>query len=329
MGDLITSREGWLARRRTGIGGSDAPIILLGRVYNRTDEWLRMEKLGQVVDSDEADEDRRRGIALEDDALTEFAFVTGLRPPELRAPQTDHERWNDFFILSPERPWTFANLDGWVRAEPMEIKCARSSKWYKVLERGLPDEWQIQGQHQMWVTGTSRVHFWIFNADSWKGLYIVLERDESVIAALAAAEADFWDAVLQDRPLPPRQTSVALAPVGRTALDVSETAEWRDLFALYHAADERADAAAAERDALKQVYLGLLQDLGVDHVRCGEARANIVRKAGAERLDKRRLAATHPEINLRRFTTTGDPTEYVTIETTARARGARSKGASR
>jgi hypothetical protein len=181
----------------------------------------------------------------------------------------------------------------------------------------------------MWVTGAKVVHFWIFNADAWRGLHIALPRDERLIERIEEAEELFWRHVELDVPLPARAPTEALVPVGRTALDVSSNEDWRSLFEVLREANERVEAAKVEQDKLKALVSDLLADLGVDGVRCDGARANIVRKAGSERLDRKALVAAHPNVDLRAFLSVGAPSEYVTIETKSRARGARSKGASR
>lgn len=328
MAELITTREQWLARRQQGIGGSDAPAILLGRVYGRTAADLAREKRGEVVEDDAPGDDLRRGNALEDDAVVEFELATGRA---LRAPSNDIERWTDFWFAHPTVPYAYANLDvfllGTDPLEPVEIKCPRSANWYEIRENGLPQHYQIQAQHQMWVTGAPRVHFWIFNADAWKGLYIVLERDETIIAALAAAAAAFWRAVETGvDPVVPVEIAIERVAAERAALDVSTSEEWRALFALYEDAAERAKATEEERSRVSGLIGGLLTTFGVDLVRCGDAKALRVVRKGSERLDKKRLAAAHPEINLRAFSSTGAPSESLTIEFNSRARGARGKG---
>jgi putative phage-type endonuclease len=341
MADLITTREQWLARRQKGIGGSDAAVVLLGRVYGRSAADLARAKRGEIVEDDSPGEDLRRGNALEDDAVAEFELATGR---EVWAPADDDERWNGFWFDHPAVPYAYANLDGLLvpedggrpalldlvklrRAEPVEVKCPRSANWYEIRDSGLPAHYQIQAQHQMWVTGAPRVHFWIFNSDAWRGLYIVLERDEAIIAALAAAVAAFWRAVESGvDPAPPPEVAIVRVAGERSALDVSTSDDWRALFALYREVNERAEASGGERDRLRDLIGDLVTGLGVDTVRCGEAKALRVVRKGAERLDKKRLAAAHPEIDLRAFSSTGAPSESLTIEFNRRARGARGKG---
>lgn len=329
MADRITSREQWLARRRRGVGGSDAPLVLLGRLYDRTVVDLAREKRGEIAEDDEPSVDMRRGSALEDDAVAEFERLTGLT---VATPQTDEERWNEFWFDHPTVPYAYANLDGLLAlplVAPVEVKVPRSGNWYKIREEGLPDYWQIQAQHQMWVTGALRVHFWIFNADSWAGLHIVVERDDRIIEALAGAVSAFWLAVTMGvapvAPLAP----LAIAPLAaeRAVLDVSASDDWRALLALYREVDARADAATAERDRVRDLVGDLLRALGVDVVRCGDMKAQRIVRKGSERLDRKALVAANPALDLRPFLSTSASSESLSIESTNRARGARGKGA--
>lgn len=339
MADRITNRAQWLARRHRGIGGSDAPVVLLGRVYSTTIEDLLRDKRGAAPEDDEPNDDMRRGAALEDDALAEFVRVTGR---EVLAPTSDEERWNDFWFDHPTVPCAYANLDGLLPPpgpsllpfEPLEVKNHKSAVWHRIREEGLPVYYQIQGQHQMWVTAAPRVHFWLFNADLWKGLHVVLQRDPIVIAKLAEAEAAFWRAVQEGRPAPPAALApeeVAIVPVeAGPPLDVSSSDDWRALFALYRAAADAADAADAERDRIRALIGELVSTLGVTAVRCNDAKAVRTFRRGSERFDKKKLAAAHPGIDLRAFTTTGAPSESLTIEfADSRPQRGRGKGGPR
>ena len=327
---MITTREQWLARRRAGIGGSDAPVIVLGRVFGTTAEDLRLEKAGLVVPPDIGQsEDVRRGAALEDDALAEFMALTGV---PVRFPASDMDRWNEFWFEHPQYPWAFANLDAYTiddRGDPVEVKCSRASKWARIREEGLPDYWIIQGMHQLWVANAQRVHFWVFNADAWRGLHIVLERDEALIAQIVAAELAFRAHLAAGTSIPaPAAPGEALARIGgmTTALDVSASGDWCALFDLYRAADERARAADEERARILGLISDLVEELGVDGVHCGEARAKIVRRSGSEKLDRARLAAAHPELNLRPYLQVTAGSESLQVRFSNRPRGGQGKG---
>lgn len=334
MDARITTRAQWLARRQHGIGGSDAPVILLGRVYSTTIEDLLRDKQWPPAD-DEPNDDMRRGSALEDDAIAEFVRVTGR---EVLAPATDEERWNDYWFQHPSVPYAYANLDGLLARtdplEPLEVKNHKTSIWHRIREEGLPVHQQLQAQHQMWVTGARQVHFWLFNADLWKGLHVVLMRDPIVIARLADAEAVFWRAVQEGRPAPAATLSpeeVAIVPVeAGPPLDVSSSDDWRTLFSMYRAALERAEVADAERDRLKALIGDLVSALGVSGVRCDDARAVRTFRRGAERFDKKKLVAAHPGIDLKAYLTTGAPSESLSIEfANNRPQRGRGKGATR
>ncbi len=90
--DPTTDREEWLAWRRQGIGGSDAPI-LMGLNQYRGALSLYVDKMDRGLDPSEPNEAAYWGSTLEDLVAMEFARRTGLdvrRPPTLNMRHRDH-----------------------------------------------------------------------------------------------------------------------------------------------------------------------------------------------------------------------------------------------
>lgn len=173
-------REQWLAWRRRGIGGSDAPKILgLSRYGSAFTVWL--EKIGEA-EPEEPGEPAYWGTVLEPIIAAEFERQTGLKL-----------RRRNAILQHPEHSWMLANVDRLVvgRREGVEIKTAAAWKAGEWEGDNIPDDYYVQCQHYMAVTGYQR--WWIavlIGGNTFR--YKLVERDEAFIEALVAAERKFW-----------------------------------------------------------------------------------------------------------------------------------------
>jgi len=184
------SREDWLAIRRTGIGGSDASVVCgLNRWRSPMELWL--DKTGQL-EPKEAGEAAYWGTIMEPIIRNEFMLRTGLKVRQL------------YSILQHRKfPYMLANLDG-VVVDPVkgegvfEAKTAglySTSEW----ETGLPDEYAIQVQHYLAVTGLNFAYVAVLiggNRFLWK----CIERDDDAISLIIQLEARFWKHVETNTP---------------------------------------------------------------------------------------------------------------------------------
>ncbi len=176
------SHETWLEYRQQGIGGSDvAAVCGLSRWKSPMGIW--MEKTGQV-EPETAGEAAFWGIVMEPIIRDEFTNRTGLKVRQLRA------------ILQHKRfPFMLANLDGIVidpdRGEGIfEAKTANaysSSEW----EAGIPDQYALQVQHYMAVTGLKFVYVAVLIGGN-KFLWRLIDRDEAIIDLIIQMESRFW-----------------------------------------------------------------------------------------------------------------------------------------
>lgn len=142
------SREDWLAARRLGIGGSDAPVLLGGSKFgNPYQVWL--DKTGRA-DEDGPTEPMIRGTWLEPHIAQRFEDETGIecRPAGL-AQHVDDQH----LLVTVDR----LTGDGGV----LEIKSV--GPWARDTardwERGYARDAYVQMQHQLLVTGRS--HGWL------------------------------------------------------------------------------------------------------------------------------------------------------------------------
>ena len=166
------SYEDWLEHRKLGIGGSDASVVCGINKYKSPVE-LWMDKTGQLPPQ-EAGEAAYWGTQLESIVRDEFTKRTGI---EVTKPTV--------ILQSEEHPFMLANLDG--TCEVLDVgTCifeAKTASAYKAgeWEDTIPDEYQLQIQHYMAVTGYAGAYIAVLiggNTFRWK----FVERDECRIA---------------------------------------------------------------------------------------------------------------------------------------------------
>lgn len=186
-----SNRTEWLAKRRKGLGASDAPTVVgVRKEPSRFRLWL--EKRGEV-EPDEPNEAMRMGLAAEWAIAEMFTERTG---------------WGftrtQIHYVHPDVPWAMATIDGQLdELDFVEFKLAGTWTTRKLPEdgdaAGLPEPWIIQAHHQMWVTSATSIQFAVWCADPSFRLYRV-DRDESLIAEMIRLEEAFWRQVQEGTP---------------------------------------------------------------------------------------------------------------------------------
>ncbi len=186
------SYEEWLEWRRKGIGGSDASIVCgVNRYKSPLELWL--DKTGQIPFG-EAGEAAYWGTQLEPFVKREFTKRTGIEIREVKQ-----------LLQSEEHPFMLATLDG-VCYDPNFGECvfeAKTASVYKAQEweNTIPDEYMLQIQHYMAVTGYPATYIAVLiggNSFKWK----LIERDEELISMLIELESKFWEKVKNGTPPP-------------------------------------------------------------------------------------------------------------------------------
>jgi|LSQX01.1.fsa_nt_gb putative phage-type endonuclease len=175
----------WLEYRRKGIGGSDvAAVCGLSKWKSPVEVWL--DKTGQI-EPEPAGEAAYWGTLMEPVIREEFTDRTGLRVRQVNA-LLQHKRF----------PFMLANIDGIVN-DPSRgegIFEAKTSSAYRAAEweEGLPDEYALQIQHYMAVTGFNYAYIAVLiggNRFLWK----LVEKDDAVVDLLIQMESKFWQLV--------------------------------------------------------------------------------------------------------------------------------------
>ncbi|MCM1525451.1 MAG: YqaJ viral recombinase family protein [Ruminococcus sp.] len=272
----------WLEYRRKGIGGSDASVVCgINKYKSPVELWL--EKTGQLPYS-EAGEAAYWGTQLEALVRTEFTKRTGI------AVNTVNQ-----ILQHEEYPFMLANLDGTCK-HPNYGTCifeAKTASAYKVSEwdNKIPDEYMLQIQHYMAVTGYAGAYIAVLiggNSFKWK----FIERDEEIISLLTELEKDFWEHVQKEIP-PALDGSEASEKflsehfpnsIPKSEIELPETAE--NLISEYNSACELLEEITEQKQKAENL---LKEMLGENEV--GIFRNNVItwKSMSRESLDSKNL----------------------------------------
>lgn len=229
------SRDEWIKWRNKGIGGSDASIICGVNKYKSPIE-LWMEKTG-MIEPTEAGEAAYWGTILEPIVREEFSKATGIEVGIEKS-----------ILQHPVHDFMLANVDG-VIIHPDYGGCifeAKTSSSYRAdeWENSIPEEYQLQVQHYMAVTGFKAAFVAVLiggNTFKWK----LVERDDELIEMLIILEESFWNCVVTNTPPPMdgSETSTELLnrlyPKSNTKSSISLPQDALELIQQYEEASEQ------------------------------------------------------------------------------------------
>lgn len=281
--------EDWLEWRKKGIGGSDASVVCgISRYKSPVELWL--DKTGQLP-YQETGEAAYWGTQLEALVRVEFTKRTGI--------EVEHK---GVLLQSEEYPFMLANLDGTCE-HPDYGTCifeAKTASAYKAGEwdDAIPDEYQLQIQHYMAVTGYKAAYIAVLiggNTFRWK----LVERDEELISMLVELETNFWNHVQMNTP-PAMDGSAASAKflserfpdsVPKSQITLPDTAT--DLIQQYDTACEQLEAITERKQEAENKLKELL---GENEVGTAGDRIIVWKSVSQERLDSKTLKAEHPAL---------------------------------
>ena len=283
------SYEDWLEHRKLGIGGSDASVVCgINKYKSPVELWL--DKTGQLPPQ-EAGEAAYWGTQLESIVRDEFTKRTGI---EVTKPTV--------ILQSEDHPFMLANLDG-ICEVPDVGTCifeAKTASAYKAggWEDTIPDEYQLQIQHYMAVTGYAGAYIAVLiggNTFRWK----FVERDEELISMLIELESAFWNHVRDCTP-PPLDGSEAAAkflaerfPSSKPQSQIVLPDTAADLLAQYDEACEQLEAVTERKQKAKNL---LKEMMGENEVGTAGGRIITWKSVAQERLDSKTLKAEHPAL---------------------------------
>lgn len=185
------TRKEWLDFRKNGLGGSDAAIIC-GISKYKSPLQLWMEKTGQI-EPEEACEAAYWGTIMEPIIRAEFSNRTGLKIEILNS-----------ILRHPEHKFMLANVDGIVLGGDgkkciFEAKTASAYKAEQWEDDKIPEEYMLQIQHYMAVTGLDSTYIAALIGGN-KFIYKLIEKDDEMIDMIIQLEYDFWDCVVKNVP---------------------------------------------------------------------------------------------------------------------------------
>ena len=190
---MLTATE--KAIRAKGLGGSDAAAAC-GISPWKSPYQLWHEKIhGSDFDGNAA---TRWGDFCEPFIRQQYEEVTGL---EVYQPAT---------LRHPEHEWMLANVDGVTDDRIFEAKTANSRQTYRWGEPGsaeIPEEYALQVQHYMVVTGLQVADVAVLIGDSREIQIYTVPFDAELAESMIALEAALWQCVVDCTPPEPTTAS--------------------------------------------------------------------------------------------------------------------------
>jgi putative phage-type endonuclease len=213
--DPFSQREEWLAWRRQGIGGSDAPI-LMGLNQYRGALSLYVDKMDRGLDPSEPNEAAYWGSTLEDMVAQEFGRRTGL---DVRRPPTFNMRHpvHTFMQGTPDRFVYRTSGDD----EPigiLELKtCTLRKEWD--WDPDPPPAAVCQLRHYLAVAGME-LGWLACLIGGQRYIHHEVRRDPAFEAEMIAKEEAFWYHVTNDIPPEPDGRDSTTAIINQRYQDV-------------------------------------------------------------------------------------------------------------
>lgn len=290
----MSNREAFLARRKTGIGGSDVGAICgLDPFRSALDVYL--EKVGEVeaVVTPAMDS----GIRLEPIIKDLYQESSGRRLKRARFRRHKEHQWMvghpDALIAGKDPAWKPGKpgpkTDG---PGVFESKAMGTWSFKKVVEKGLFPSHQLQGQHYAKLCDLPFVTFGILDRARWQYVDVTIEADSNIQNQVIETCAAFWYNHVVPK-IPPKVEAPAWTrdlPEPESQIVTRTDDEWRDTVQAFI----EARAMAKEAGELKEHYNARLQALLKDKpgtYEGGGARAYLNRIPGKRSLDKKQLLA--------------------------------------
>lgn len=318
---IITSEIEWLMARQRGIGSSDSPVLALApeEVFGKGPIDLYISK--KATPKTQPDNvDFRRGHAYEPLALLLAEKKMGMK---IFSPKNDHERWNDFRVEDPNRPWIYGDFDGlredgWV----VEVKSPRQRNADLIRNIGLKKYYMVQGQHLVHVAsegilpflgklpnGCPGVCFVIYEPENVEVQIYEIPREDSAIAAIVSNATKFWKNHVE-RNEPPASfsgTRVAFKPQKTEYKEISGPA-WDEALRQYLLCKEQELGNKKRSEIAKQRIIDSMIAIGHDKIIVnGKHKFSNSLQKGRKLFDRKAFEAAHPEIDLSQFDAEGAP----------------------
>ena len=285
------NREEWLSLRKGYIGGSDAGAVIGLNPY-KSAYALWAEKTGKLPEF-EGNIITRVGSYLEDLVAQMFMEDTGKKV-----------RRKNRMLVNDEYPFACADVDRMVVGEDslLEIKTTNSFPVIKRFKNGeYPETWYAQMMHYLAVSGLKKAYLAVLiECRDFK--VFELDRDEDEIAALMAAEKEFWNCVTTNTP--PATDGAASTSETLSTLYPNSTGDTVSLVAYeselnqYIALSSQIKDLEAQKEEVANKVKAFMNEAGR-----GETLHHKVSWATAERrtFDSKRFAKENPHIDMDKY----------------------------
>lgn len=196
----MSDRELFHARRREVIGGSDVGAIV------GVDPWKSQrdvyhDKVGSTSEAvAEATPYQQRGLTLEPVVVELYAEQTGLKITRGK------------FRRHHIKRFLGGHPDGVINPQPgqpergiLECKTMTYGAFQQVVRKGIPERWQLQGQHYCTVSQASWVDFAVLTPDHWRFVVVRVEALPEAQDRLVEVCTLFWENYVLKHTEPPEE----------------------------------------------------------------------------------------------------------------------------
>lgn len=303
MSAPMQTREQFLTERQTYLGATDIAAIL-GLDQYTTALDVYNQKLG-LVPSFAGNKQTERGQKLEDVAAREYTEETGRKV---------HKRRTE--LVHPKHDFIRGHIDRRVVGDkrPVEIKCPSRGMFHKIKREGLPDSWILQMQTYLWLDGSEVGDFAPFCADAWEILPFEVPAQPEMFEQIEHVAVLFWtENVLKRVPPAPVTADKPLIEFAKVGGEVVI----REDAAFFEAAQILMEAKQLERDGKELLDIAKQRIKSAVGGKLGKYRGGCLKalhysiSQGHLKFDKNLLAAEHPEIDISRYESRGEPFEVL------------------
>ena len=285
--EQMQDRKAWLKLRNSGLGGSDAAVIMgMNPWKSRLALWA--EKTGEIEPDDLSGNQRVYWGQKNEGNIAEWFMETTGKKVIRRG-----------MMQSCDWPWMLASVDREVVGEKagLEIKTAGVDQAKYWREDNIPDAYYLQCQWYMACTGYDRWYIAVLiggNEARWKEVV----RNEEQIKALVEEGQKFWDLVQKRIPPEPDGSDSAADVLGeqypggiQDSIALDGMAGVLESMKQYEA-DEK--EAKARKEECRQKIMSAMGNH--EQATIGNAKVSWKTQAGRVTIDSKRLKSELPDI---------------------------------
>ena len=184
------TRADFLLERQTGIGSSDAASLM--NVGYGCKRRLWYDKVGVPAD-----------YLFDGNALTRLGHALEPLFREFYQEKTGRKVEHVDIQRHPKHPFLFTHLDGVITSEPtfgvLEVKSLGRGMFYQIKREGMPQDYILQVQWSMMVTGLTWGSFAPGNRDNGDIIPFDFVANKELGEMLEAAGIEFWETVKESK----------------------------------------------------------------------------------------------------------------------------------